>query len=106
ARSFLKPLSEVIKSGVNVLIWAGDADWICNWIGNYDAIQSIAPQEFVSASIKPYTVGGKNYGEYKTAGKLNWLRVYKAGHEVPAYQPEAALAAFTSIMSKQSLKST
>ncbi|KAM0671035.1 hypothetical protein ACQRIU_001430 [Beauveria bassiana] len=106
ARSFLKPLSEVIKSGVNVLIWAGDADWICNWIGNYDAIQSIAPQEFVSASIKPYTVGGKKYGEYKTAGKLNWLRVYKAGHEVPAYQPEAALAAFTSIMSKQSLKST
>lgn len=81
-------------------------DWICNWIGNYDAVQSIAPQEFVSASIKPYTVGGKKYGEYKTAGKLNWLRAYEAGHEVPAYQPEAALAAFTSIMSKQSLKST
>ncbi|EGX90167.1 carboxypeptidase S1, putative [Cordyceps militaris CM01] len=106
ARSFLAPLSRVIQSNVNVLVWAGDADWICNWMGNYDAVQSIAPQEFVSAAIQPYTVGGKKYGEYKTAGNLNWLRVYDAGHEVPAYQPEAALAAFTSIMSKQSLKAT
>ncbi|OAQ98363.1 hypothetical protein LLEC1_01172 [Akanthomyces lecanii] len=81
ARSFLTPLSEVIKSNVTVLIWAGDADWICNWMGNYGAIQSIAPQEFVSAGIKDYTVKGKKYGEYKTAGNLNWLRVYEAGHE-------------------------
>lgn len=81
-------------------------DWICNWIGNYDVLQSIAPQEFVDTPLTPYTVNGKKYGEYKTHGNLNWLRVYAAGHEVPAYQPEAALAAFTSIMSKKPLSSS
>ncbi|KAJ3490468.1 hypothetical protein NLG97_g5770 [Lecanicillium saksenae] len=106
ARSFLPQLDSVIKSGINVMVWAGDADWICNWMGNYDAVQSIAPSEFVNAKIQDYTVNGKKYGEFKTAGNLNWLRVYAAGHEVPAYQPEAALAAFTSIMSKQPLKAT
>lgn len=75
-------------------------------MGNYDAVQAIGSPEFVNAPLKPYTVGGKKYGEYKTAGNFNFLRVYAAGHEVPAYQPEAALAAFTSIMSKKPLSAS
>lgn len=75
-------------------------------MGNYQALESIASPAFVSAALKDYTVNGKKYGEYKNAGNLNWLRVYAAGHEVPAYQPQAALAAFTSIMSKQALSSS
>jgi carboxypeptidase C (cathepsin A) len=70
-------------------------------MGNYRAINSIASKSFVSAPIKPYTVNGKKYGEYKTSGNLSWLRVYEAGHEVPAYQPEAALAAFILTMSRK-----
>jgi carboxypeptidase C (cathepsin A) len=31
ARSFLSTLSTVVQSGITTLIWAGDADWICNW---------------------------------------------------------------------------
>lgn len=30
ARSFLPTLSRVVQSGIQVLIWAGDADFICN----------------------------------------------------------------------------
>lgn len=30
ARSFLPTLSRVVQSGIQVLIWAGDADYICN----------------------------------------------------------------------------
>ncbi|KAH7211436.1 Alpha/Beta hydrolase protein [Fusarium oxysporum] len=105
-RSFLPTLSQVIDSKITVLIWAGDADWICNWMGNYRALNSIAPQSFVSAPLKSFTVGGKKYGEFKTSGNLSWLRVYGAGHEVPAYQPEAALAAFIATMSKKPISST
>ncbi|KAM0205557.1 hypothetical protein ACHAQI_009117 [Fusarium lateritium] len=105
-RSFLHTLSEVIDSKITVLIWAGDADWICNWMGNYRALNSIASASFVSAPLKPYTVNGKKYGEYKTSGNLSWLRVYEAGHEVPAYQPEAALAAFIATMSKKPISSS
>ncbi|PNP78538.1 hypothetical protein FNYG_08168 [Fusarium nygamai] len=106
ARSFLPTLSQVIDSKIQVLIWAGDADWICNWMGNYRALNSIAPKSFVSAPLKLFTVGGKEYGEFKTCGNLSWLRVYGAGHEVPAYQPEAALAAFIATMSKKPISST
>ncbi|KAF5714046.1 carboxypeptidase D [Fusarium mundagurra] len=105
-RSFLPTLSKVIDSKIQVLIWAGDADWICNWMGNYRALNSIAPQSFVSAPLKPFTVVGKEYGEFKTSGNLSWLRVYGAGHEVPAYKPEAALAAFIATMSKKPISST
>ncbi|KAM0595077.1 hypothetical protein ACHAP1_000564 [Verticillium nonalfalfae] len=105
-RSFLPTLSQVIDSGITVLIWAGDADWICNWMGNYRALNSIAKKPFLSAPLLPYTVNGKKYGEYKTSGNLSWLRVYEAGHEVPAYQPEAALAAFISTMSRKPISSS
>ncbi|KAL6407480.1 carboxypeptidase S1 [Ilyonectria robusta] len=105
-RSFLHTLSQVIDSNITVLIWAGDADWICNWMGNYRVLNSIAKPAFVSAPLKPYTVNGTKYGEYKTSGNLSWLRVYGAGHEVPAYQPEAALAAFILTMSKKPISSS
>lgn len=81
-------------------------DWICNWIGNFDAANTIGGSDFANQQVQPYTVSGKQYGEFKTKNNLNWLRVYAAGHEVPAYQPEAALAAFTAIISKQPLSSS
>jgi len=38
--------------------------------------------QFNAAAVKPYTVNGVKYGEYKTVNNLSWLRVYAAGHEV------------------------
>lgn len=72
-------------------------------MGNLKAVDAAGGSDFKSATIQPYTVNGKKVGEYKTLGNLNWLRVYEAGHEVPAYQPEAALAAFISTLSKKPL---
>lgn len=75
-------------------------------MGNFKVANIIGGSSFASKPVQPYTVGGTKYGEYKTAGNLNWLRVYAAGHEVPAYQPQAALAAFISTMSKKPLSSS
>lgn len=49
ARSFLEPLSQVVQSGVNVLIWAGDLDWICNWVSSASSVgrQPGGPRPFV-----------------------------------------------------------
>jgi len=41
---------------------------------------------FNAAALQPYTVNGVSKGEYKTAGNLNFLKVYGAGHEVPYYR--------------------
>ena len=54
----------------------------------------------------PYTVGGVQYGVFKTAGKLSFLNVFNAGHAVPAYQPILSLQAFVQTLSQQQLSCT
>lgn len=94
-RSFLSALSEVVQSGISVLVWAGDADWICNWVGNYDvanAVEFDGQKEFRGKSLKPYTVNGTEKGTFKTVDNFSFLRVYEAGHEVPYYRKSSSLA--------------
>ncbi|KAJ4413605.1 hypothetical protein N0V82_008427 [Gnomoniopsis sp. IMI 355080] len=109
ARSFLEPLAEVVQSGINVLIWAGDLDWICNWYGSQLVVNNLNytdSAEFQSTALAEYTVDGTSFGQFKSVGNLNFLRVYEAGHEVPYYQPEVALQAFTQILKGEQLTST
>ncbi|RDL36031.1 Carboxypeptidase [Venustampulla echinocandica] len=109
ARSFLGVMSEVVQSGITVLIWAGDADWICNWVSNLESAEAITYDQsaaFKSKAETSYTVNGKAMGTFKTAGNLSWLRVFDAGHEVPYYQPEVAFQAFVQTMQKKPISST
>ncbi|KAK7720510.1 hypothetical protein SLS63_009728 [Diaporthe eres] len=92
----------------NKMVGSGD-DWICNWYGSQLVVNSINytnSAAFQSAKLAEYTVSGTSHGQFKTAGNLNFLRVYEAGHEVPYYQPAAALQAFTQIMQGKALSST
>ena len=62
SRSFLPALSSVVQSGITVLLWAGDADWICNWEGNQaiaNAVTYSGQSAFAAKSLTPYTVNGK-----------------------------------------------
>ena len=61
---------------------------------------------FNSMSLVPYTVGGVEYGVFKTAGSLSFLRVSNAGLKVPAYQPVLALQVFSQTLSQQPLAPT
>jgi carboxypeptidase C (cathepsin A) len=129
ARSFLATLSDVVASGIQTVIWAGDADWICNWFGGFDvanAIQYSGSATFSTTAVQNYTVSGKAGGEFKTVDNLSWLRVFGAGHEVPYYrefitrsresmrievltsfiEPEVALQVFKQTLSKKPLSST
>ncbi|KAK3988405.1 Alpha/Beta hydrolase protein [Cladorrhinum sp. PSN332] len=97
ARSFLGELGKVVDAGITVLLWAGDADWICNWMGVLDfahAIDFPNRELFVNTPVVPLTVNGQVYGEYKTVDNLSWLRVYNSGHFVPYYQPLMSLEVF------------
>ncbi|KAL9601738.1 MAG: hypothetical protein Q9219_002349 [cf. Caloplaca sp. 3 TL-2023] len=108
-RSFLPQLSDVVRKGVQTVVWAGDADWICNWFGNQvaaEAVQYDGQSSFKSAALAPYNVAGKQAGTYKTVGKLSFARIFGAGHEVPFYQPEAALQVFKQTMQGLPLSST
>ena len=110
SRSTLPQLSSVVSSGnVTTLIWAGDADWICNWYGGLAAAEAVKYAEqaaFVGKPLQPYTVSGSEVGMYKTEGKLSWLTVSGAEHEVPYYQPKVALQVFEQTMKGQAISGT
>ncbi|KAK8075683.1 Carboxypeptidase s1 [Apiospora hydei] len=109
ARSFLDTLSEVVRTGIQVLLWAGDADYICNWMGNLhvaDAVKYANSTQFGEAGMEDYKVAGVAKGQFKTAGNLSFMRVYEAGHEVPYYQPEASLQVFMQVMQGEVPSST
>ncbi|KAF2489930.1 putative carboxypeptidase S1 [Lophium mytilinum] len=108
-RSFLATLSKVVQTGLTTVLWAGDADWICNWFGVLDVANAVTysgTSTFSKKALAPYTVGGTEKGTFKTVSNLSFLRVYGAGHEVPYYQPETALQVFIQTMQKKPISST
>ena len=50
--------------------------------------------EFRAAGYEPFMVNSQEYGEVRQFGNFSFLRMYEAGHEVPYYQPVAALEMF------------
>ncbi|KAK8920626.1 Carboxypeptidase Y A [Metarhizium anisopliae] len=80
---------------IPVLIYAGDVDFICNWLGNEAWTKALpwpGQTDFNDASMVELTASsGKAYGSLRHARGFAFLRVYKAGHMVPYDQPEGAL---------------
>jgi carboxypeptidase C (cathepsin A) len=137
-RSKSSYLETVINAGVRTVLYNGDADYICNYIGfeamvrpsyfllplllafaltpslhtQIASLDTSFSSEFAEQEFTTYTVNGETAGQYKNAGTFSYLRVYGAGHEVPAYEYQdvprgaAALQMFTQIMSDQPLSST
>ncbi|KAG2735733.1 hypothetical protein G9P44_001947 [Scheffersomyces stipitis] len=95
ARPFQQYVAELLEKDIPVLLYAGDKDYICNWLGNHawsDALEYEHHEQFEAAPFKPwYTFEGKLAGEVKNYKKFTFLRVYDAGHMVPYDQPENAL---------------
>ncbi|KAF4507214.1 hypothetical protein G6O67_005877 [Ophiocordyceps sinensis] len=82
-----------------VLIYAGDADYICNWLGNRawtDALEWPGRDAFAKAKqLKLRSPAAKDgYGYIKAAQNFAFLQVLQAGHMVPMSQPEASVDFF------------
>ncbi|ORZ23501.1 Alpha/Beta hydrolase protein [Absidia repens] len=87
----------LLDNGIKVLIYAGDADYICSWYGNYAWLEELAfngREDYQSQSMQPWMVDGIEAGQIQSGGNLTFIRVYEAGHEVPYYQPKAAQSMF------------
>jgi cathepsin A (carboxypeptidase C) len=82
---------------IPVLIYAGDADYICNWLGNQAWTNELVwdgKEDFNGAKMTPLKVGSKQYGEVKSSGNFTFMRIYRASHMVPFNQPEGSLNFF------------
>lgn len=84
-----------ILEQIPVLIYAGDADFICNWLGNQawtEALEWPGKKDFNAAKIKDLKLdSGEKFGKVKTSGNFTFMQIYGAGHMVPMDQPEASL---------------
>eukprot|EP00754_Rhynchopus_humris_P035352 Rhum_TRINITY_DN16872_c0_g1::Rhum_TRINITY_DN16872_c0_g1_i1::g.164734::m.164734 len=92
--NFQDQVPDLLTHGVRVLIYAGDYDYVCNWIGNKAWTMDLAwpgKAGFNAATDNAWTVAGKTAGRIRSHAGFNFLQVHAAGHMVPADQPEAAL---------------
>lgn len=85
-----------ILEEIPVLIYAGDADFICNWLGNKawtEALDWPGKKAFNKATLDSLTIPGNKdeYGKVKSSGNFTFMRIYQAGHMVPMDQPENSL---------------
>lgn len=85
-----------------VLIYAGDADFICNWLGNKawaDALEWPGHKEYAAATMEDLKIvdgesQGEKFGEVKSSGNFTFMRIFGAGHMVPLDQPESGIEFF------------
>jgi len=92
----------LLAAGIEVLIYAGDADFICNWMGNKAwtlALPWPGNTAFSAAADHDWEVAGKKAGTARSSGGLTFLQVNDAGHMVPMDQPENALAMIDTFIS-------
>ncbi|KAJ3214382.1 hypothetical protein HDU67_001715 [Dinochytrium kinnereticum] len=89
-------VAELLDAGVRALVYAGDADYVCNWMSNIGWLKAMewsGTEGFNNAPDYPLmsAITGKQAGEFRTYGNLTWLKVFESGHMVPYDQPEHSL---------------
>jgi len=100
-KNFAPYVADLVNDGIPALIYAGDIDFVCNYLGNRAWTLNLDwdhKTEFQAAQEKDWNNGG---GLSRTANGLTFLQVYDAGHMVPSDQPEHALDMITQFMNGQ-----
>jgi carboxypeptidase C (cathepsin A) len=95
-------VADMLNDGLRVLVYAGDADYMCNWQGNRawtlaldwrgkDGFNAAEERSFVTKdALVPYSTEVVA-GQLRVFDNFAFLRVFNAGHMVPMDQPAVAL---------------
>ncbi|TCD70779.1 hypothetical protein EIP91_001810 [Steccherinum ochraceum] len=87
-------ITALLERGVRVLVYVGDTDFMCNWIGNDKMTLSLewtGKNAFTAAPLREWKVGGVKAGVARSFGGLTFATISEAGHMVPYDQPERSL---------------
>jgi len=71
------------------------SDYNCNWLGGQVVASMIHATGYSTAGFTNISTSDNIvHGQVKQSGLFSFLRIYESGHEVPFYQPLAALEIF------------
>ncbi|GMF47481.1 unnamed protein product [Phytophthora fragariaefolia] len=113
--SFHTYVADMLNDGVRVLVYAGDADLMCNWIGNRawtlaldwqgkDGYNTIEERAFIAHDpLLPNDSSAIDAGVVLSFNNLAFVRVYDAGHMVPMNQPAVSLDLINRFLANEDL---
>lgn len=90
-KDFSHYVADLLEAGFPALIYAGDVDFICNYLGNEAWTKNLDwshKSDFQAAGVHDWEGGA---GLARTSSGLTFLQVVDGGHMVPADQPEVSL---------------
>jgi len=93
-KDFSGYVADLLDAEIPALIYAGDVDFICNYLGNRAWTLGLdwkGHDDFKKAEEHSW----KGKGLARTAQGFTFLQVYDAGHMVPSDQPQVALDMIT-----------
>ncbi|CAG8949403.1 hypothetical protein HYFRA_00005032 [Hymenoscyphus fraxineus] len=91
----VEALRKLVEQGINTVLFAGDADYNCNWLGSEAVAEVVNTPGYSSAGYTNITTSDSIvHGQVKQSGLFSFSRIYESGHEVPFYQPLVALELF------------
>ncbi|KAG1810120.1 Alpha/Beta hydrolase protein [Suillus plorans] len=85
ARTWLPQLSALANSGMKILIWAGDADINCNWLGSHASVLAMdwyGNETLHNTPFTNMTINGIPVAAVQNVDNFSFARVYAAGHLV------------------------
>lgn len=91
----IEACKRLLAAGVQLTLYYGDADYNCNWMGGQVIADEIAAAGYDTAGFTNISTSDDIvHGQVKQSGLFSFVRIYESGHEVPFYQPLAALEMF------------
>ncbi|KAJ2642569.1 hypothetical protein IW137_002683, partial [Coemansia sp. RSA 1287] len=112
SRASVSALEYLLDAQLPVLLYSGDADFICTWYGTMrvaNALDWHGKGEWAQAPTTDWTWPAQSgekvaAGQFVSAQNFTFLRVYEAGHEVSFYQPQAALYMLAQFIDRASVE--
>lgn len=100
-KDFSNYVAVLLNANIPVLIYAGDVDFICNYMGNKAWTLNLEwkqSNEFQSATDHDWNNGSGLARTTSSNGLFTFLQVHDAGHMVPSDQPKVALEMITNFI--------
>ena len=80
----VEDVKKLLQQGVTVMMYAGDADYNCNWLGGEAVANEVGQPGFAAAGyVNISTSDAVIHGQVKQSGAFSFVRIFESGHEVP-----------------------